>query len=391
MSILKKIKANMSVTFFLALLVASNGCFIIYPVLFKAINSTSGTAGVSNTWQEALSFLELLDIPSVIIGLILILMSFGLAFRIRLIWFFSIVLLCAIALIDVILSKSLSIQLVYYIITIAALLLFWRQFGHHSVGGVTFFAIVSITTLILYSMLGTLYAGDQYSPPITDLSTAFYYAIVCMSTVGFGDIVPHTTEARMFTLTIITFGITVFATSLGSLAGPIISNNMNRLTKKRIADMNRANHYIIVGINSLATNVYKSLREQGNEVTVVCKSKEGSDLPDDADIIEGDQSSVATLRLAGADKAKYVMALSNSDAENTFVVLAAKEIASEKTKVIALVNESNNLVKVKRVSPDMIFSLSLLGSEMLVRTLNGEKIDNDFIMEMFLGGINNHH
>ena len=78
MSILKKIKANMSVTFFLALLVASNGCFIIYPVLFKAINSTAGTAGVSNTWQEALSFLELLDIPSVIIGLILILMSFGL-------------------------------------------------------------------------------------------------------------------------------------------------------------------------------------------------------------------------------------------------------------------------------------------------------------------------
>lgn len=391
MSLLKKIKAKVSVTLLLALLVASNGLIIIYPIFSKTMESGPNAARASNTWQEALSFLELLDIPRVIIGLILIFMSFGLVFRIRLIWFFSVVLMCAIALIDGFILKSIGVQLAYYIITVALLLFFWRRFGHYSVGGVTFFAIVSITTLILYSMLGTLYSGDQYSPPITDLSTAFYFAIVCMSTVGFGDIVPHTVEARIFTLTIIAFGITVFATSLASLAGPVITHSLNRLNKKRIADMNRANHYIIVGINSLATNVYKSLREQGNEVTVVCKSKEGSDLPDDADIIEGDQSSVATLKLAGADKAKYVMALSSSDAENTFVILASKEIVSEKTKIIALVNESNNLAKVNRVSPDMIFSLSLLGSEMLVRTLNGEEIDNDFIMKMFLGGASTHH
>ena len=70
--------------------------------------------------------------------------------------------------------------------------------------------MVSIASLIVYSTLGTLYIGDGFAPPVTDLPSAFYFAIVVMSTVGFGDIVPHTTDARFFTLTVIILGITMW-------------------------------------------------------------------------------------------------------------------------------------------------------------------------------------
>ncbi|EOX5679819.1 voltage-gated potassium channel TrkA, partial [Yersinia enterocolitica] len=50
-----------------------------------------------------------------------------------------------------------------------------------------------------------------------------------------------------------------------------------------------------------------------------------------------------------------------------------------------LVNETQNMQKVKRVNPDMVFSLPLLGSELLVRTLNGDTINNSLITEMFFG------
>ncbi len=47
-------------------------------------------------------------------------------------------------------------------------------------------------------MLGSLYIGDEFKPHITTLMDAFYFSIVCMTTLGFGDIVPISSNARMF-------------------------------------------------------------------------------------------------------------------------------------------------------------------------------------------------
>ncbi|MBI0221287.1 voltage-gated potassium channel protein [Yersinia pestis subsp. pestis] len=338
-----------------------------------------------NTWKEALSFLELFEIPQFMIGLVLMLMAYALSMKTRTAWFLSVLLLFTLVAINIFIAKKYDSLTIYSIVIILALLFYWRRFDYYSLGSGTFFAVVSIASLIVYSMLGTLYMGDEFAPVVTDLSTAFYFAIVCMSTVGFGDIIPHTTVARMFTLTVIIAGITVFATSVASIAGPMISNNIKRIVKGRISHVERKNHFIIVGTNSLALNVYKGLRDRGDDVTVVCAVGSQHDFPSDADIIEGDPSSVATLKLAGAAKAKYIIVLCNNDADNTFTILAAKEISGEGTKILALVNETQNIEKVKRVNPDMVFSLPLLGSELLVRTLNGDTINNTLITEMFFG------
>ncbi|WP_145481152.1 voltage-gated potassium channel protein [Yersinia similis] len=385
MKILRKLRAKVSVPIFLAILVAINGYLILSPVLYRAIAHSSDAINNFNTWKEALSFLELFEIPQFMIGLVLILMAYALSMKTRTAWFLSVLLLFTLIAINLFIAKKYDSLTIYSIVIILALLFYWRRFDYYSLGSGTFFAVVSIASLIVYSMLGTLYMGDEFAPVVTDLPTAFYFAIVCMSTVGFGDIIPHTTVARMFTLTVIIAGITVFATSIASIAGPIISNNIKRIVKGRISHVERKNHFIIVGINSLALNVYKGLRDRGDDVTVVCAVGSQHDFPSDADIIEGDPSSVATLKLAGAAKAKYIIVLCNNDADNTFTILAAKEIAGAGTKTLALVNETQNMEKVKRVNPDMVFSLPLLGSELLVRTLNGDTINNALITEMFFG------
>ncbi|CNH06173.1 voltage-gated potassium channel [Yersinia kristensenii] len=385
MKILQEIKTKVSIPLLLAILVAINGYLVLSPVLFRAFSHSTEAINNFSTWKEALSFLELFEIPRFMIGLLLILMSFSVAMKIRTAWFLTVLLLFTIVAINIFILKDQNKLTTYSLIVVVALLFYWREFDHYSLGSATFFAIASICSLIVYSMLGTLYMGDEFAPAVTDLPTAFYFAIVCMSTVGFGDIIPHTTVARMFTLTVIIAGITVFAASIASIAGPIISNNIKRIVKGRIYHVERKNHFIIVGSNSLALNVYNGLRDRGDDVTVVCPVGSQHNFPPHADIIEGDPSSVETLKLAGAAKAKYIIALCNNDADNTFTILAAKEIAGEGTKTLALVNETQNMQKVKRVNPDMVFSLPLLGSELLVRTLNGDTINNSLIAEMFFG------
>ncbi|OMQ23806.1 voltage-gated potassium channel protein [Serratia oryzae] len=383
MNVLKKIERFIPVTLVLALMVAHNGYLILSPIFWRLLQHSHDLLNSTNSWHETMGFLDTMDIPRLMIGIVLIFMAIILLLKARLAWFFSLILFGCIVIVEIFIFKQVTALVWYSLLTIVGLMIFWRRFDHHSLGSTSFFAIASMASLIVYSMLGTLYLGEQYTPKITDLPTAFYFAIVCMSTVGFGDITPHTTLARMFTLTVIIFGITIFAASVASIAGSLISQNLQHIMKGRFSHMIRRNHYIIIGISSLAQNVYKGLTESGGKVTLVCEPGNKQFFPEHADVVEGDPSSVTTLTLAGAEKAKYIVALTESDAVNAFIILAAKEVGGADTKTITLVNESQNMSKIKRVKPDAVLSLQLLGSELLVRSLNGETINRDLNLDTF--------
>lgn len=384
-TLFKIIRSKITAPLCLGILVAINGVFFLEPVALNIIKHLPGIRHDFSSWKETLSFLNYFEIPHLFIGLMMIFMAGLLPTRNRIAWFFTVILLSTLIILDIFIIHESNHKIAYSAAVLAGMIYHWRKFYYHSLASGTYFAIISISWLIVYGMLGTLYLGDQFTPHVTDLQTAFYFAIVCMSTVGFGDIVPFSTEARMFTLTVIVSGVTVFAASISSIAGPMISNNIKRIVKGRVYNMDRKNHYIIVGANPLAVTVYNSLRTRGDDVTVIFNPGTPHSYPDKTDIVEGDPSAAATLTLAGAGKAKSIIALSTNDADNAFVILAAKEVAGDETKTLALVNDTLNIKKMKRVNPDMVFSLPLLGSELLVRTLDGETINNELVTRLFFG------
>ncbi|MCU1726815.1 voltage-gated potassium channel protein [Pseudomonas sp. 7P_10.2_Bac1] len=385
MTLLQDVKSRLGFAYGVALLVAINGCAMFVPVLQRWFAHTEAAGDAFRSWKDALGFLALLEIPVVITGVVLLLMSFGLMIKSRISWFFALLLLVASVCIDLFIVKKPSSVTYFSLLTVAVLLYYWRRFDHYSLATGSFFAVVSIASLTVYSTLGTLYLGEQFAPPVTDLATALYFALEVMTTVAFGDILPHSTVARYFCLTVIILGITIFAISVASIVGPLISNNIQRIVKGRITHMARKKHYILVGAGSMAQNVYKGLTERGEHVTVICAPGSQHALPAKADIIQGDPSATATLKMADVGEAKYIVTLCDSDAQNVFTILAAKEVAGEHTKIIALVNDTQNIAKVKRVNPTMLLSLPLLGSELLIRTLEGDKINNDLITDMFFG------
>jgi voltage-gated potassium channel len=83
-------------------------------------------------------------------------------------------------------------------------------------------------------------------------------------------------------------------------------------------------------------------------------------------------------------RARYVLALRDDDAENAFIVLAAKEATGDTgAKTVALVNTSKHLEKIRRVQPDLVFSVQLLGAELLARAISGEPMDSQTITDLF--------
>ena len=143
----------------------------------------------------------------------------------------------------------------------------------------------------------------------------------------------------------------------------------------------RRNHYVIIGVSSLAYAMWKELTGRGVAVTVIAPIGHPSPYPDTADVITADATRDETLRLAGVPHAKAVLTLRDDDAENAFAVLAVKEMAPG-VKTIAGVNDVRHVNKIRRVQPDVLFAPQLLGSQLLARDLFDEPIDNEMVHQL---------
>lgn len=381
---LRKILAVFPPNWCLAILVALDGYAFMHPVLREVRAREYSFWLALDNWHEIMRVVGLLEIPRLVLGVGLQVIALGLILKARIAWAFSLVLLIGIGTFAILGDGGRAGLGIYTLVLVIALVAYWRRFDRASVTAGSLFALVSVLSLMIYAVFGTLYLGNEFNPPILDAGTALYFSIVSMSTVGYGDIVPHSGTARLFTASIIILGITVFATSVSAIAGPVIGGNLKRLVKGRFSSAMRKNHIIIAGATPLALSVYQGLRSRNEEVTVIVPTGMAHDYPAAADLIEGDPSSVDVLHVAGVARARYVLALRDDDAENAFIVLAAKEATgADGAKTVALVNTSKHLEKIRRVQPDLVFSVQLLGAEMLTRAINGEPMDSQAITDLF--------
>ena len=369
----------------LALLVAMYGFLLLQPSL-GAVKTLQPTSFADWFDHETLSALlhsfGFAEIPRLALGVGLQVMALGLIFRARIAWVISLLLLLSSGIFLLWEFDGHLLLIVYTAALTVLLLAYWRRFDRSSLIAGGLFAFVSVASLLIYAVFGALYLGNEFQPPITDGIAALYFSIVSMSTVGFGDITPKTGAARLFTVSIIILGITVFATSISAVIGPIIGGNLRRLVTGKFSKSMRKNHIIIAGVTPLAQSVYKTLRERGIKATVIVPPDGPHTYPEDADLIVGDATDSTTLVQAGAAHALYILALRGDDAENAFIVLAAKEICGPKTRTVALVNTTMHLNKIRQVAPDIVFSLQSLGAEILARTVSGQPIDNSLITEL---------
>ena len=320
-------------------------------------------------------------LPPVLIGLGMLIMAFGLLFRSRLAWTMAL-LLAATAAISMYFGRygHTHLLLGYFILMLALLASAWRQFDRSSLAAGTLFALTSLVMVVVYATFGAFYLGADFSPRITDLVTALYFAMVTMSTVGYGDITPKTAESKLFVVSIIVLGVAVFATSLTAVIAPLVTRSLQRIVNRKGPRMNRENHFVVIGNTPLALNTLRELTRRGHPVTLLMRVEPESGLPDDVDKVIGEPSDGDVLRKAGADKAQAVLAMLPDDSENAFVVLAVREL-TDKVRTVAAVNDAHHLGRVQLAQPDVVIAPQILGGELAAMLLTGEEVTADFVMQ----------
>ncbi|MGH7671207.1 MAG: NAD-binding protein, partial [Gemmatimonadaceae bacterium] len=346
-------------------------------------------ADVGSHWQHYLAQIMTgsLDmpprmLPPILIGVGMLTMGLALLWRSRTAWTMALLLVITAAV-----STRFSghqpayVLLVYFLLVLGALLFSYRHFDRSSVAASSLFAFTSVAMLLMYATFGAYYLGAQYKPAITDLMTALYYSMVTMSTVGYGDIVPLTAEAKLFTVSIIVLGVAVFATSLTAVIAPTVSRSLQRIVARKERGMKREKHFVVIGDTPLATSTWRELAQRGRAVTRVLRKRPDDGSLKGVDVVIGDPGDTDTLREAGVEHAQAVMAMMEGDADNAFAILAARELGAART--VAVVNDARHQNRIKLAQPDVVIAPQLLGGELLAMSLTGEDITADFVMSRF--------
>lgn len=328
--------------------------------------------------------LAIRGIPHDVIGVLLLIMSLGLLVRSRLAWMVTVLMSIASLLLELTPLASQPMSLIFFHAVVLLLLLLNRaHFQRTSLTTGTLFSITGVLLTLGFGVIGSYVLGAQFKPAITDFPTAFYFTIVSMSTVGYGDIIAQTTEARMFTVSLIILGLLVFATSLTAILGPMMNQQIMKLVKPGSKKMQRKDHIIVVGNGPFARNAANSLEKRGLEVTCILPTAPASAANIPSDFIVGDGADSEILLKAQVDTARAILALTEDDSENAFIILAARDV-NENIKTVVAVSDAHHLNKIKRVHPDVVLALPVIGAEVLAMALSGEKINTDVLFDALL-------
>ena len=207
-----------------------------------------------------------------------------------------------------------------------------------------------------------------------DFGDCLYMTVVTVSTVGFQEVHDLSDAGRAFTLVLIVTSLGVFAFAITTIASYVLEGQFREVARRRRMFRSLARmkgHCIVCGSGEMALQAGRELRESGRDVVFVTQD-EGKVIDalgeEHIMVVSGPPTSDATLAQARVAEAAGLVAALESDADNLFVVITARNLAPD-LLISARCELETSLDKLRLAGADHVVLADVVGGTRLASAL----------------------
>jgi voltage-gated potassium channel len=200
---------------------------------------------------------------------------------------------------------------------------------------------------------------------------SLFMTITTLTTVGYREVHELSTAGIIFTLILIIFGVGTVLYALSAGAKVILEGELRELFgRKRLEKKIKGirDHYIVCGFGRMGKIICRELREEKASFVVIEKNPEELAGYESTLILIGDATNDDVLKEAGIERAKGLISVLSTDAENLYVVLSARGL-NPSLFIVARASEEGAESKLMRAGANRVVSPYSIGGLRIAHTI----------------------
>jgi voltage-gated potassium channel len=206
-----------------------------------------------------------------------------------------------------------------------------------------------------------------------DFFDGLYMTVTTLTTVGYGEVHPLSKTGRAFTILLIFLGVGFMLYVVTALAQVVVEGQIQDIFGRRRVEReirNLKDHYIICGFGRIGEVISRELSHNNIPIVIV------DNLPQNTPMLErsgylhviGNATQEEVLWSAGIERARGLVSVVSSDADNVYIVLTARSMNPD-LAIVSRAGEPGSEQKLRRAGANEVISPYELGGQRMAQTI----------------------
>ncbi len=227
---------------------------------------------------------------------------------------------------------------------------------------------------------GTL-AFKLVEGPAWTVFDAFYMSVITATTVGYAEVHPLDFQGRIVAVFVMLGGVGTLFYALTSIAEVVVESGVMRHRRLARRVRHLRNHFIICGYGRVGGAICHELKAQRAPFAVVSIDEPPIDC--ELPFIVGDATDDEVLVKAGIERARGLVTVLGTDADNIYTVLAARSLRPD-LLIVARCSEDRGVSKLMAAGANRVINPYERGGMIMAQVLVRPRVV-DFLEEVGRG------
>lgn len=248
-----------------------------------------------------------------------------------------------------------------------------------------------------FAIVGTLFLviifGGTLGYMLLEKTTfwdGIYLTIITIATVGYGDMVPIYPAGKVFTVFLLFAGAGLVMYTLGKITEVMVEGSLQKILERRKMDKKIAklhDHYIVCGFGRIGKVICEILNDAKRPFVVI--ERDDNELREIDQLgyntVAGEASEDDILLAAGIERARGLIAVVSTDADNLYITLTARGLNPTLFILARSSGSQGTRTKLLRAGASRVISPYYIGARRMAQLILRPTVTDFIDLAMYAG------